>query len=93
MVTTLTLFGTGWMTWTVLQCMLNDSTIVKLSTRKILTLIQICLALSLDGVRHCILAFMALALTSLTKHNLSTVNETNVSNTGWLTCVSCCTIS
>lgn len=52
-------------------------------------LIQIHLSLFLDGVRHCILA---LTLTSLTKHNLSTVNETNVSNTGRLTCVSCCTI-
>ena len=45
-------------------------------------LIQIHLSLFLDGVRHCILAFVALTLTSLTKHNLSTVNETNVSNTG-----------
>lgn len=53
-------------------------------------ILQIRLSLSLDGVRHCILAFVALAWTS--KRNLSTVNETNVSNTGQLTCVSCCTI-
>jgi hypothetical protein len=54
-------------------------------------IIQICLSLSLVGVRHCILTFVALAWTS--KHNLSNVNETNVSNTGRLTYVSCCTIS
>jgi len=54
-------------------------------------ILQIYLSFSLDGVRHCILAFMVLAWTS--QCNLSTVNERNVSNTGWLTCVSYCTIS
>lgn len=91
MVTTLTLFGTGWMTWTLLQYMLNYSTIVRLNTTNFDLILQIHLSLSLDGARHCILAFMALAWTS--KHNLSTVIETNVSNSGRLTCVSSCTIS
>ena len=49
--------------------------------------------LILDVVRHCILAFLDLAWTSLTKHNLSTLNESNVSNTVQLTYVSCWTIS
>ena len=37
-VITLTLFGTGWFTWSLLQHMLNYSTIVKMNTTKILTL-------------------------------------------------------
>lgn len=38
MVTTLKLFGAGWMTWTLLQYVLNYSTILKLNTTEILTL-------------------------------------------------------
>jgi len=89
MVTALILFGTGWLTWTVRAELFHHC---ETEYEKNFDLIQIHLSLSIDGVRHCMLAFVALALTSLAKHNLLTVNETNVSNTGRLTCGSCCTI-